>query len=121
MTTNPRRTLLLLLSVTLIAPLTPKSNAVVSGIRIAGGDQEDRLSRAQLRRDFRIVGDDGRYEFDEVPVLYGLNLFTSVLHGPQGQRREETWRVYVGPGLIEPGRSRVGVPCSTMVAPLTMT
>ena len=33
---------------------------------------------------------DGLYEFRDVPLLFGLNVFRLVFYGPQGQRREET-------------------------------
>ncbi len=33
-----------------------------------------------------------QYEFLEVPVDYGVNVFRLVFYGPQGQRREEVRR-----------------------------
>lgn len=35
---------------------------------------------------------DGLYEFSNVPLLYGMNVFRLVFYGPQGQRREEVHR-----------------------------
>jgi hypothetical protein len=46
---------------------------------------------------------NGQYEFLEIPVDYGLNLFRLVLYGPQGQRREEVRRISVGDGRLSPG------------------
>jgi hypothetical protein len=49
------------------------------------------------------VGADGRYIFEEVPLYQGTNEFTLKLYGPQGQEKEETKRVVVGPGMIKKG------------------
>ncbi|MEQ8248176.1 MAG: hypothetical protein RID42_10915 [Alphaproteobacteria bacterium] len=35
------------------------------------------------------VGDDGRYEFRNVPLLLGQNNFQLIFYGPQGDRREQ--------------------------------
>jgi hypothetical protein len=45
-----------------------------------------------------------QYEFLEVPVDYGLNVFRLVFYGPQGQRREEVRRVAVGDGRLAKGQ-----------------
>lgn len=45
-----------------------------------------------------------QYEFLEVPVDYGLNVFRLVFYGPQGQRREEVRRVTVGDGRLAKGQ-----------------
>ena len=45
-----------------------------------------------------------QYEFLEVPVDYGLNVFRLVFYGPQGQRREEIRRVTVGDGRLATGQ-----------------
>lgn len=52
---------------------------------------------------------DGRYEFIEVPVLLGSNLFTLVKHGPQGERREETQRIVGGARTLPAGQSEFRV------------
>lgn len=46
---------------------------------------------------------NGQYEFLQVPVDYGLNVFRIVFYGPQGQRREEVRRISVGDGRLSPG------------------
>ena len=46
---------------------------------------------------------NGQYEFLEIPVDYGLNVFRTVFYGPQGQRREEVRRVTVGDGRLAAG------------------
>ncbi len=47
---------------------------------------------------------NGQYEFLQVPVDYGLNVFRIVFYGPQGQRREEVRRISVGDGRLSPGK-----------------
>lgn len=46
---------------------------------------------------------DGLYEFQEVPLRFGLNLFRLVFHGPMGERREETYRADIASDLPAPG------------------
>jgi len=46
---------------------------------------------------------NGQYEFLEVPVDYGLNVFRLVFYGPQGQRYEEVRQVSVGDGRLAAG------------------
>lgn len=65
---------------------------------------------------------DGRYEFLDVPLLYGQNRFEVVLYGPQGQIRREQKVLAVGPDSIPPrqtwywaginqdGRDLIGLP-----------
>lgn len=45
---------------------------------------------------------DGRYEFVDVPLLYGDNRFEIVLYGPQGQLRRQRETVVVGAESIPP-------------------
>jgi len=47
---------------------------------------------------------DGFYEFDDVPLNFGFNLFRLVFYGPQGQRREEGSRFNIGESLTPPGK-----------------
>ncbi|RPF72277.1 hypothetical protein [Aurantiacibacter spongiae] len=47
---------------------------------------------------------NGQYEFLQVAVDYGLNVFRLVFYGPQGQRREEVRRVSVGGGQLAQGQ-----------------
>ncbi len=55
--------------------------------------------------DFQIAGDDGRYRFEDVPLLFGKNTFRTVLYGPQGQQREETREFAIGAELTPPGET----------------
>lgn len=45
---------------------------------------------------------DGRYEFIDVPLLYGQNRFEIVLYGPQGQIRRDVEVITVGLDSIPP-------------------
>jgi hypothetical protein len=66
---------------------------------------EVELYRNGILLDFRLSRDDGRYEFLDVPLLFGLNVLRLVFYGPQGQTREKMHRILVGPGMIQPGRT----------------
>jgi hypothetical protein len=62
---------------------------------------------AELYRNGQLLGfaenrADGRYEFLDVPLLYGANDFEVVLYGPQGQVRRERRVVPVGLDSIPP-------------------
>jgi hypothetical protein len=58
---------------------------------------QDLLAYAQSRP-------DGVYEFLDVPLLFGLNVFRLAFYGPQGQQRSETQRLNVGDTLTPRGR-----------------
>ena len=52
---------------------------------------------------FRPTSIEGRYEFNDVPLLFGHNHFRLVFYGPQGQTREETQTFELGQSLTIPG------------------
>ncbi|WP_227711229.1 MSCRAMM family protein [Novosphingobium ovatum] len=63
----------------------------------------------ELYRNDQLVGStreqvNGQYEFLQVPVDFGINVFRLVFYGPLGQRREEVRRISVGDGRIQPGK-----------------
>lgn len=63
----------------------------------------------EIHRNESLIGfaqsrSDGLYEFLDVPLLFGLNVFRLVFFGPQGQRREETRIFNVGDALAPPGK-----------------
>ncbi len=69
---------------------------------------------AELYRNGQLLGfagdrADGRYEFLDVPLLYGQNRFEIVLYGPQGQVRREERSVPVGLDSIPPRQTRYWV------------
>lgn len=47
---------------------------------------------------------DGRYAFDDVPLIYGPNDFRLVFHGPQGQTRVERQTLLLEQSLLAPGQ-----------------
>lgn len=52
---------------------------------------------------------DGRYEFDNLPLLSGINEFRLVFYGPQGQRRQEIQRYNIEDSLAKPQEVRYQV------------
>ncbi len=66
---------------------------------------------AELYRNGQLLGfasdrADGRYEFLDVPLLYGQNRFEIILYGPQGQIKREERSVPVGLDSIPPRVTR---------------
>lgn len=64
--------------------------------------------QVELYRNLGLVGfqsarPDGRYEFLDIPLLYGLNDFRLVFYGPQGQRRQEVVQLDVSQSQTPPG------------------
>lgn len=62
---------------------------------------------AELYRNGQLIGfvqtrGDGRYEFIDVPLLFGQNRFEVVLYGPQGQVRRDVKLIPVGADSIPP-------------------
>lgn len=73
----------------------------IEGDALPGWDAE--LYRGAELIDFQSIGADGRYDFDDVPLGYGGNLFRVVLYGPQGQVQEREFRRAVAGGQLVPG------------------
>lgn len=48
---------------------------------------------------------DGRYEFLDVPLLFGSNVIRVVTYGPQGQKREKVQQYNVGSDQAPPGKT----------------
>lgn len=69
----------------------------------AGWDAE--LYRNGQLLGFANPGPDGRYEFVDVRLLYGINRFEIVLYGPQGQVRREVQTIPVGLDAIPPRKT----------------
>lgn len=65
---------------------------------------EVELYRNEVLLDFRQSQSDGRYLFENVPLLFGVNVIKLVFYGPQGQVREEIQQLRVGPDQIKPGK-----------------
>lgn len=61
------------------------------------------LYRNEVLIDFQSARNDGRYEFVDVPLLFGVNLLRLEFFGPQGQTRRDTRRILVGEGQVPDG------------------
>jgi hypothetical protein len=100
----------------LVARSSPGRGAAISNRPL---DRPDSFSRTDFRGElplgwdaelyrngqllsFAVDRTDGRYEFVDVPLLYGQNRFEIVLYGPQGQIRREERNVPVGQDSIPP-------------------
>ena len=75
---------------------------VIQGDALPGWEAE--LYRNDTLLDYQVVPAQGQYRFINVPLLIGTNILRVVLYGPQGQRREDVKRLYVGPGVASPGK-----------------
>ncbi len=69
----------------------------------AGWDAE--LYRNGQLLAFASPGADGRYEFADVRLQYGMNRFEIVLYGPQGQVRREVRAIPVGTDALPPHKT----------------
>ncbi|MEO8505737.1 MAG: hypothetical protein ABI609_17715 [Acidobacteriota bacterium] len=102
----------------LIAAPTSGPGLVISNFPLDLQSQFDRQSfrgdlppgwEAELYRGAELLAfaqarPDGLYEFLDVPLLFGLNVFHVELYGPQGQHRSETRRFNVLDTLTPKGR-----------------
>ncbi len=70
---------------------------------------EVELYRNNSLLNYQSVSVDGRYQFDDVPLLFGHNHFRLVFYGPQGQVREETKTFELGQSLTLPGEQNYRV------------
>lgn len=73
----------------------------ITGSMPAGWEAELYLNNQLIG--FRQSSLDGRYEFLNIPVNYGLNNFRVVLYGPFGEVREEERRYYSGTSPVSAG------------------
>ncbi|MDZ7588715.1 MAG: carboxypeptidase-like regulatory domain-containing protein [Parasphingorhabdus sp.] len=107
------------LSTALVAQNVAGRGALVTNRPVERPDSFDRTSfrgelptgwDAELYRNGQLLAfatkrSDGRYEFLDVPLLYGQNRFEVVLYGPQGQVRREVRVVPVGQDSIPPRKT----------------
>lgn len=75
----------------------------VEGVAPAGWEVE--LYRNNELLEFGIVGDDGLYRFEDVPLLFGNNEIRAILFGPEGQVREDVYNFNIGRDQVEPGKT----------------
>ena len=95
---------------------TPGRGAIITNRPLDQPDSFDRRTfrgelpdgwEAELYRNGQLLAfsmdrGDGRYEFVDVELRYGINRFEIVLYGPQGQIRRETEVINVGAASIPP-------------------
>ncbi|MBI3441377.1 MAG: carboxypeptidase regulatory-like domain-containing protein [Proteobacteria bacterium] len=62
------------------------------------------LYRNDILISFKVVGDDGRYIFKDIPVLFGSNVFRLEFYGPQGQRENLVKTINASSTLLEKGK-----------------
>lgn len=53
--------------------------------------------------DFQTIGEDGRYNFEDIDLIRGYNIFQITLYGPEGQKRTITQRVARGQKILNKG------------------
>lgn len=90
-----------------ITNMPPESFSVFEKIDLRGILQDG--YEVELYRNDILVGStreavNGQYEFLQVSVDFGLNVFRLVFFGPQGQRNEEVRRITVGDGRLPAGK-----------------
>lgn len=56
--------------------------------------------------DYQTSNENERYQFDNIPISYGINEFTLVFYDEFGRKREEVRRIRVDSTLIPPGEAR---------------
>jgi len=76
---------------------------VVDGDAPIGWDAE--LYRNGYFVAFQEVGSDGRYNFENIELIKGFNLFKVVLYGPEGQKKTETKTVVRGAKMLREGET----------------
>lgn len=72
-----------------------------NGDSTPGWDAE--LYRNDTLIDSKVIGTDGRYEFKDVPILFGNNVFRILLQGPQGQIEERVETINADSSIIDKG------------------
>ncbi len=55
---------------------------------------------------FQEIDAGGRYNFENIELTRGFNLFQIVLSGPEGQKRTQTQRIVRGPKMLQKGDMR---------------
>ena len=59
--------------------------------------------------DYQIVESDGKYEFNDIPIFYGDNVFRIVSYGPQGQVREKIENILIDNSILSEGEFNYNV------------
>lgn len=83
------------------APAASSERTVLAGDALPGWEVE--LYRNGTLLDFQTVGEDGRYEFRDIPLQRGQNRLRLVFYGPRGERRELEERIFSSADLLPAG------------------
>ncbi|GEM_PF-2233943 len=62
---------------------------------------EVEIYRNNLLMAFQTVESNGRYEFRDIPLIYGNNVFRILLYGPQGQIEERVETLTIGTSMLK--------------------
>lgn len=106
--------------VPLVARLQLGRGAVLSNMDLDTPEEFDRITlegnlplgwevelyRNEVLLEFQTASDDGRYRFEDVSLLFGVNVLRLIFYGPQGQRREEVRQVRVDTDQLNAGDFR---------------
>jgi len=109
--------------VPLVARMQLGRGAVLSNMDLDAPEEFDRITlegnlplgwevelyRNEILLEFQTASDDGRYRFEDVSLLFGVNVIRLIFYGPQGQRREEVRQVRVSTDQLSPGEFRYRV------------
>jgi len=66
---------------------------------------EVELYRNSILVAYTVIGSNGRYQLDDVPLYFGNNEFELIFYGPNGQIRRTVRSHHVGPGMLQPGKT----------------
>lgn len=92
------------------------NNFAVRGFGPVGWDAE--LFQDEQIIDFIRIGADGRYDFENIQLREGFNLFRIVLYGPNGEQEERFERFYLGQNMVEEGKFIYNLAGMESTAPL---
>ena len=81
---------------------------------------EAELYRNEVLLDFQTARDDGRYVFEDIPLVFGVNVLRIVLYGPQGQIEEDIRQFNVGPGQTKTGELEMRLTANQQDRPLLL-
>lgn len=59
--------------------------------------------------DFQLIDEDGRYDFQDVPIFFGNNVFRIVSYGPQGQIEEKVLTQLIDSSILQKGEVNYAV------------
>ena len=76
----------------------------IEGNHYPGWEVELYLGRTVI--DFQVIGEDGKYRFDDIILTQGVNDYRLVFYGPAGEQEEQSRTLYQGNDSKEIGKIR---------------